>query len=258
MRCRLVVKAAIVSGMLFCIPAAALASHGAAVPDSAFKDLIGFYASDSQPPSQAVISSFLPRQLEITIVGEHGFTSTGFWDGEQYVGILAVSDGSVPGGVTGGYAWLRLTRMKDGRLQVERWLPSVDPEVHRDVWTRIDKSQGRGAPLAEPARGDTPGAADGLPKSGEYVYVEELPEALEKVAPAYPEWARQKGIEGTVIVMALIGRDGRVKDTQIKRSIPELDDYAIAAVKQWRFAPARTKGKPLAVWVAIPVKFSLH
>ena len=37
-----------------------------------------------------------------------------------------------------------------------------------------------------------------------------------------------------------------------------LDDYAVGAVRQWRFKPAMARGKPVAVWVALPVKFTLH
>ena len=95
------------------------------------------------------------------------------------------------------------------------------------------------------------------PAFGEYVYVEELPEALYKVAPSYPEDARRANIDGTVLVQALIGRDGHVKDTRVTNSIPLLDAAAVRAVLQWTFVPAKSKGKPVAVWVAVPVKFSL-
>ena len=81
---------------------------------------------------------------------------------------------------------------------------------------------------------------------------------ISKVPPDYPTWAREQGISGTVMVMALVGRDGTVKDTRITQSIPQLDDYARGAVRQWRFKPAQSKGKPVAVWVAVPVKFTLH
>jgi protein TonB len=37
-----------------------------------------------------------------------------------------------------------------------------------------------------------------------------------------------------------------------------LDAAAAAAVRQWRFKPATSKGEPVAVWVGIPVKFTLH
>jgi TonB family protein len=102
---------------------------------------------------------------------------------------------------------------------------------------------------------DAPLENEGLPRLGDYVYVEELPEALKKVEPDYPLPGDRK-IDGTVIVQALVGRDGRVKDTRVLKSVPMLDDAAVAAARQWVFKPAMTGGKPVAVWVAIPVRFS--
>lgn len=94
------------------------------------------------------------------------------------------------------------------------------------------------------------------PAFGEFVYIEELPEALKKVAPTYPDEARRAGIEGTVMVHALVGRDGRVKDTVVLKSIPGLDAAAQECVRQWTFKPARAGGAPVPVWVAVPVRFS--
>lgn len=99
---------------------------------------------------------------------------------------------------------------------------------------------------------------DGLPAFGEYVYVEELPEAVTKVQPIYPDLARDAGVDGTVLVQALVGKDGRVKDTKVVRSSPMLDAAAVNAVRQWVFKPALSNNKPVAVWVAVPVKFSLN
>jgi TonB family protein len=106
-----------------------------------------------------------------------------------------------------------------------------------------------------------PGAAPSEPEDhlrfGEFVYVEELPEAIRKAAPAYPDEARAKRLEGTVVVQALVGKDGKILDTKVVRSVPALDAAAIEAVRQWTFKPALAKGLPVEVWVAIPVKFSL-
>lgn len=99
---------------------------------------------------------------------------------------------------------------------------------------------------------------DELPQFGQYVYVEELPEAVTRVAPQYPDIAREAGVDGTVLVQALVGKDGKVKDVRVQKSIPMLDASAIAAVKQWVFKPALSNNKPVAFWVAVPVKFSLH
>ena len=100
--------------------------------------------------------------------------------------------------------------------------------------------------------------SDDLPKFGDYVYVEELPEAITKTQPQYPDLAREAGVDGTVLVQALVGKDGKVKDTRVVKSIAMLDAAAEAAVKQWVFKPALSNNKPVAVWVAVPVKFTLH
>jgi TonB family protein len=117
-----------------------------------------------------------------------------------------------------------------------------------------------------PIAGEPPGGFDAapprgpgdLPRFGEYVYVEELPEVESRVAPGYPEIARRAGVEGTVLIQALVGRDGLVKDARVTKSIPMLDSAAIEAVRRWRFSPARARGEPVAVWVAVPVRFRLH
>ena len=99
---------------------------------------------------------------------------------------------------------------------------------------------------------------DELPKFGDYVYVEELPEAVTRTLPIYPDLAREAGVDGTVMVQALVGKDGKVRDVRVVKSIPMLDESAKAAVRQWVFKPALSNNKPVAVWVACPVKFSLH
>lgn len=103
-----------------------------------------------------------------------------------------------------------------------------------------------------------PPSEEEMPRFGEYVYVEELPEPITKVAPQYPDIAREAGVDGQVMTQALVGKDGRVKDVRVVKSIPMLDAAAVAAVKQWVFKPALSNNKPVAVWVAVPVKFSLH
>ena len=97
-----------------------------------------------------------------------------------------------------------------------------------------------------------------LPKFGDYVYVEVLPEAITRVPPNYPEAARHAAVEGTVMLQALIGKDGRVRAVRVRNSIPMLDDAAMAAVRQWVFKPALSNGQPVAVWVGVPVTFTLH
>lgn len=90
------------------------------------------------------------------------------------------------------------------------------------------------------------------------LFVEELPEVLERVPPEYPQEAIQQGISGTVVVKALVTEDGAVGETVIAWSIPTLDAAAAAAVRRWRFRPAKSNGKPVRVWIQTPVRFRLH
>ena len=105
-----------------------------------------------------------------------------------------------------------------------------------------------------------PPAAEAATRNGEpdpnaYVATDEAAEPVYTVRADYPDIARQAGVEGTVVVQALVGTDGRVRDTRIVRSIPMLNGAAIEAVKQWRFKPAATSGKPVAAWVSVPIPF---
>jgi len=95
------------------------------------------------------------------------------------------------------------------------------------------------------------------PSAGDYVYVEELPEAIRTVDPIYPDIAREAGVDGLVMVLAHVCACGEVTETRIVKSIPLLDSAAEEAVRKWLFKPALTGGEPVAVWVGVPVKFTL-
>ena len=100
--------------------------------------------------------------------------------------------------------------------------------------------------------------SDDMPRLGEYVYVEELPEAITKVSPEYPDIARQANVDGTVLMQVLVGKDGKVKDAKVVKSVAMLDAAALTAVRQWIFKPALSNNKPVAVWVAVPMRFTLN
>jgi len=75
----------------------------------------------------------------------------------------------------------------------------------------------------------------------------------------YPEIAREAGIEGTVTIKAIIGKDGIVRELEVLKGLPRtgLDDAALAAVAQTTFHPAMQMGRPVAVYMSIPIKFRL-
>jgi len=77
------------------------------------------------------------------------------------------------------------------------------------------------------------------------------------VPPAYPPIAISAKIAGTVIIEAIIGIDGSVRDAKILRSIPLLDDAALAAVRQWRYTPTTLNGIPVPVVMTVSVRFEI-
>jgi len=75
----------------------------------------------------------------------------------------------------------------------------------------------------------------------------------------YPKLAINAGIEGTVIVQAYVDETGTVDDAIILISSLDtgLDGAAIEAIEKTAFKPARQKGKPVGVWISIPINFKL-
>lgn len=100
---------------------------------------------------------------------------------------------------------------------------------------------------------------DDFPGPNDFVPVEEQPVIVEFKTPEYPRLAREAGIEGLVVVRALVDRDGRVKETLIGKGAHELlDQAALAAAMECTFKPAIQNKNPVAVWVAIPFNFHLR
>src|SRR6266481_8888309 len=77
------------------------------------------------------------------------------------------------------------------------------------------------------------------------------------VAPKYPSEAGRAQIEGTVVLLAVIGKDGSVEDVRVKSGLSVLAQAAIEAVKQWRYRPYLLNGEPVEVDSQITINFTL-
>ena len=85
------------------------------------------------------------------------------------------------------------------------------------------------------------------------------PRLLREVRAEYSDAARRANLEGEVELEIVIRRDGTVGDVKILKGLGlGLNDQAIQAVRQWRFAPARLKGTPVDVVVEVAVEFRLR
>ena len=80
---------------------------------------------------------------------------------------------------------------------------------------------------------------------------------IHDVPPQYPAEAGRARIEGTVVLMAVIGTDGSVKDVRVESGLPILAQAAIDAVKQWRYKPYMIGGEPVEVDSRITINFTL-
>lgn len=91
----------------------------------------------------------------------------------------------------------------------------------------------------------------------------ELPRAdaayLRNPPPAYPKLLLRRGIEGSVLVRARVQDDGRCSQVLLKESsgFRPFDEAALAAVKDWRFVPARQGGETVVAWVDVPIEFRI-
>jgi TonB family protein len=85
------------------------------------------------------------------------------------------------------------------------------------------------------------------------------PRLLKEVRADYSDEARRANVTGEVLLEIVVRRDGTVGDVKILRRLGAgLDQRAIQAVRQWRFAPARLKGVPVDVVVEVSVEFKLR
>ena len=73
--------------------------------------------------------------------------------------------------------------------------------------------------------------------------------------PVYPEDARAAGVEGVVTIDIRIGVDGSVVDATVLRSIPQLDDAAVTAVRRWRYTPTLLNGQPIEILMTVTINF---
>ena len=83
------------------------------------------------------------------------------------------------------------------------------------------------------------------------------PEKIVHVAPQYPQIARASRVHGVVIIEATIDSQGNVESTAVLRSIPLLDQAALAAVRQWKFTPTLLNGVAVPVIMTVTVNFEL-
>lgn len=80
---------------------------------------------------------------------------------------------------------------------------------------------------------------------------------IQKILPVYPPIARAARVEGTVVLAAVISKNGVIENLRVVSGNPMLQQAALAAVEQWRYRPYMLNGDPVAVETTVNVIFSL-
>jgi protein TonB len=80
---------------------------------------------------------------------------------------------------------------------------------------------------------------------------------VRQVTPKYPPMAQQARIQGTVVLQAVIGKDGTVQNLHVVSGPPMLIQAAMDAVRQWRYKPYHVNGEPVEADTQINVNFKL-
>jgi protein TonB len=113
-------------------------------------------------------------------------------------------------------------------------------------------ADGAAAGSADTAAGVTSNAAERVQMSADTVGV-----VSHSVRPGYPLLARQMKVQGSVILQALISRDGAIQDLHVVSGPPILASAAQEAVKQWRFKPHYLGSEAVETQARITVNFTI-
>lgn len=145
-------------------------------------------------------------------------------------------------------------------LRAPRDLPTLSLPGDRDPTLappvlRSGDSDDPGAPMV--------GAAPGFLLTGAYGPPLQLDEKqlvrTRFVEPEYPGPARRLGVEGTVVLSALVDSAGRIVKVEVIQGRPwGLSEAAVEAVQDWEYEPAVRHGTPTHAWVTIRVHFRLE
>jgi protein TonB len=76
--------------------------------------------------------------------------------------------------------------------------------------------------------------------------------------PVYPPDAKKAKIQGTVVLQAVVGKDGDVKNLRVLSGPQELQQSALDAVRQWKYRPYLLNGDPVEVETTVNIVYSLE
>jgi protein TonB len=168
-------------------------------------------------------------------------------EGVVYLNVLVGQDGRVKQAeMTRGDETFKQAALD--AMKASTWRPAMVDGKPVSVWTSFP------VPF---------GIKKGIPPSLDaFIRVDEQPRAIVQPKPRYPESAIRDSVEGVVFLQVLIGGDGNVYQVSVAKAeangeVEALKQAAIEAGRESEWFPAIQGGKPVAVWVAYPIRFTL-
>ncbi len=170
----------------------------------------------------------------------------------------------------------RVSAFKNGRLQAPMVIPAQVPTIvdsgppptpeaglNEGVPFGLDDGSQRSLPWNAIAPKTQPPSPSVKPASGRPTrirMVSTLSQAnlIYAPSPIYPPLAKTARLQGTVVLEAIISKDGRISSLNVISGHPLLIRAAIDAVKQWRYRPTLLNGEPVEVETTITVNFRLR
>jgi TonB family protein len=123
-------------------------------------------------------------------------------------------------------------------------LESTEPQTQAAIVSSTDSASASNSEGAPPARINVPST---LTRAAMIIHM----------APQYPAAAREKNIQGDVILHAIIDKEGKISEVQVLAGDDLLAQAALEAVRQWRYKPMLVDGQPAEVDTTITITFSL-
>lgn len=105
--------------------------------------------------------------------------------------------------------------------------------------------------------GTVGGLSDEIGEVASLADLDQRPRPIFQAAPNYPPELRKRNLEGSVQVVFLVDRDGKVIGPKVEQSTnPSFDRPAVEAVRQWKFEPGTRNGEKVAFKMRVPIVFS--
>ncbi|MBI3668996.1 MAG: TonB family protein [Acidobacteria bacterium] len=151
-------------------------------------------------------------------------------------------------------------RMAAQQRRLEEMIRQQQKEIQSQVEQQFEKAvEKQKLEEREPGRlGEWQRKIEGLWWGGLRVNSEAQQKKLvHQVQPAYPDVAKQAGVQGTVVLKVFIGKDGDVQEVKVLSGEPVLAEAAADAVRRWRYQPTVLDGKLVNVVTTVTVEFRL-